>query len=94
MTKWFWSSVVSLLTLLVTVGLVPVAGQVADTRPKLPPFVPGPPPGMRNPPTAPKVAPPTYRTPSPAVPSRVEKLSESTLRIGAIHVDPTSPRLE
>ena len=87
MTKWFWSSVVSLLTLLVTVGLVPVAGQGGDTRPKLPPFLPGPPPGMRNPPTAPKVAPPTYRAPSPAVPSRVEKLSESTLRIGAIHVD-------
>ncbi len=89
MKHWSWRSAVSCAVVSAAAGVVLVAGQANDPRPKLPPFVAGPPPGMKNPPrpVTPPKAPSGVRTPPPSAPSRVEKLSESTLRIGAIYVD-------
>jgi hypothetical protein len=76
----------TLLALLASMGPVPVAGQAPDSRPRLP-RPSGPPPGMLNPPKPPKAVAPGVRTPPPSAPSRVEKLGESALRIGSVHVD-------
>lgn len=95
MKHWCWRSAVSCLALSLTVGVALVSGQATDSRPKLPPFS-GPPPGMKNPPKPvkpPTAAPGGVRTPPPSAPSRVEKLSESTLRIGAIYVDLTKKEI-